>query len=79
MCLSIGTAKTFNFPFVANVKLIIIFRCQKIWAHYSLIIMCSNIGTNGKLMVQGVPVLKHFMYNYLSTLGIIKIKTEEYL
>ena len=39
-------------------------------AHYSLIIMCSYIGTpktiifpfgtNGKLMVLGVPVLKHF-------------------
>ena len=40
------------------------------WAHYSLIIMCSDIGTpktinfpfgtNGKLMVLGVPILKHF-------------------
>ena len=60
MCLSNGTPKTINFPFVANVRLII-FRCPKIWAHYSLIIMCSNIGTpktinfpfgtNGKLMV----------------------------
>ena len=44
MCLSIVTPKTINFPFVANVKLII-FRCPKIWVHYSLIIMCSNIGT----------------------------------
>ena len=36
MCLSIGTPKTMNFPFVPNVKLII-FRCPKIWAHYNLL------------------------------------------
>ena len=46
------------------------FRCPKIWAHYSLIIMCLNIGThnihhvpfgtNGKVVVLGVPILKHF-------------------
>ena len=40
------------------------------WARYSLIIMCSNIGTpktinfpfgtNGKLMVSGVPIFKQF-------------------
>ena len=44
MCLSIWTPITINFPFVANVKFII-FRCPNIWAYYSLIIMCSNIGT----------------------------------
>ena len=44
MCLSIWTPKAINFPFVANIKLTI-FRCHKIWAHYSLIIMGSNIGT----------------------------------
>ena len=43
LCLSIATPKTINFPFVANVKLII-FRFSKIWAHYRVIIMCSNIG-----------------------------------
>ena len=42
----------------------------KIWAYYSLIIMCLNsgtpnnhhfpIGTNGKVVVLGVPILKHF-------------------
>ena len=46
-CLSIGIPKTINFPFVPNVKLII-FRYPKIWAHYSLITMCSNIGTTEK-------------------------------
>ena len=69
MCLSIVTPKGNNFPFVPNVKLII-FRCPKVWSHYSLIIMCSNIGTpinhnfpfgtNGKLMVLDVPIFKHF-------------------
>ena len=69
MCLSIGTPKIINFPFVPNGKFII-FRCSKIWANYSLIILCSNIGTpnnhhfpfgaNGKVVVLGVPILKHF-------------------
>ena len=69
MCLSIGTPKIINFPFVPNGKFII-FRCPKIQAEYSLIIMCMNIGThknhefsfetNGKLMILGVPILKHF-------------------
>ena len=45
------------------------FKGSTILAHYSLIIMCSNIetpkiinfpfGTNGKLMVIGVPIFKH--------------------
>ena len=58
-----------NFPFVPNGKFIIL-RCSKIRANYSLIIMCSNIGTrnnhhfpfgtNGKVVVLGVPILKHF-------------------
>ena len=69
MCLSIGTPKIINFPFVPNGKFII-FRCPKIWANYSLIIICLNIGTlnnhyfpfgtNGKVVVLGVPILKHF-------------------
>ena len=58
-----------NFPFAPNGKFII-FRCPKVWANYSLNIMCSNIGTpnshhfpfgtNGKEVLLGVPVLKHF-------------------
>ena len=65
----VGHPKIIKLPFVLNLKLII-FGCPKLWAHYSLIIMCSNIGTsktitfpfgtNGKLMVLGVPILKHF-------------------
>ena len=56
-----------NFPFVPNGKFIV-FRCPKIWAHYSLIIMCLNIETpsnhhfpfetNGKVVVLSVPILK---------------------
>ena len=40
------------------------------WTHYSIIIMCLNIGTpkndhfsfgtNEKVVVLGVPILKHF-------------------
>ena len=77
MCLSIGTPKMLNFPFVPNGKFII-FRCPKVWAHHSLIIMCLNIGTpnnhhfpfgtNGKVVVLGVPILKHFRV-YMATHG----------
>ena len=45
--------------------------CPKILAHYSLIIMNLNIGTpnnhhfpfgtNGKVVVLGVPMFKHFI------------------
>ena len=45
------------------------FRCPKVWAHNSLIMMCLNIGTpnnhhfsfgtNGKVVVLGVPILMH--------------------
>ena len=58
-----------KFPFDLDLKLIIS-RCPKIWVYYSLIIICTNIGTpktinfpfgtNGKLMVLGVPLLMHF-------------------
>ena len=61
------TPKIINFPFVPNGKFII-FRHPKIWAYYSLIIMCLDIGTldihhfpfgtNGKVVVLGVPILK---------------------
>ena len=76
MCLNIGI-QAINFLFVPNVKLII-FRCPKIWAHSSLIIMCSNVGTpkiinfpfgaNGKLMFLDVPIFKHFKVPAFSNL-----------
>ena len=65
----LGHPKILKFPFHLNLKLIS-FRCPEIWAHNSLIIICSNIetpkninfpfGTNGKLMALGVPILQHF-------------------
>ena len=65
----LGHLKIINFPFVPNGKIIIL-RCSKIRANYSLIIMCSIIGTpnnhhfpfgtNGIVVVLGVPILKHF-------------------
>ena len=69
MCLSIGTRKKIiNFPFVPNGKFIIL-RCPKIWANYSLIIMCLNngtpsnhhfpFGTNGNVVVFRAPILRH--------------------
>ena len=65
----LGHLKIINFPFVPNGKLII-YRCPKIWTHYSLNIMWLNIGTpkkhyfpfgtNGKVVGFDVPVFKHF-------------------
>ena len=43
MCLSIGTPKIINFPFVPNGKLIA-FRCPTIKVYYGIIMMCLNIG-----------------------------------
>ena len=79
MCLSIGTPKIINFPFVPNGKLNIS-RCPKFWAHYSRIVMCFNIGTlnnhhilfgtNDKGVVLGVPKLRHFRVYILTFHGI---------
>ena len=46
-CLSIGTPKNNKFSICSKWK-INYFRCPKIWAHYSLIIMRLNIGTHKK-------------------------------
>ena len=79
MSLNIGAPKIINFPFVPNGKLII-FRCPKIRAHYSLIIMFLNIGTpktinfpfrtNGKLMVFSVLNLSTLGYMIYSALQV---------
>ena len=44
MCLSIETPKIKMFPLVPNGKLIT-FKCPKLWANYSLIIIVLNTGT----------------------------------
>ena len=43
-CLSIGTPKIINFPFVSNGKLIV-FRCPNIQAHCNEAVLCLNFGT----------------------------------
>ena len=44
MCLSIGTPKAINFPFVSNEKLMF-FRCPSIQAHYNEAVIYLNFGT----------------------------------
>ena len=68
MYLSIGSPKNNKISICSKWK-INYFRCPKFWAQYSLIIMCLNIGTlrnyhfpfgtNGKVVVLDVPILKH--------------------
>ena len=43
-CLSIGTPKTINFPFVSNEKLMI-FMCSNIQSHYNKAVIYLNFGT----------------------------------
>ena len=67
-CLSIGTPKISNFPFVLNGKLMIlgvpIFKHIIMRLYSALIlghlkIMNFPFGTNGKFIILGVPILKH--------------------
>ena len=44
-CLSIGTPKTINFPFVSNGKLMV-FRCPNIQAHFNEAEIYLNFGTS---------------------------------
>ena len=67
-CLSIGTPKTINFPFVSNGKLMV-FRCPNIQTHYNEAVFYLNFGTpknnefsileHGKFIILGVLILKH--------------------
>ena len=43
-CLSIGTPKIINFPFVSNLKLMV-FRCPNIQTHYNEAVIYLNFGT----------------------------------
>ena len=64
MCLSIGTPKAINFPFVSNEKLMF-FRCLNIQAHYNEAVIYLNFGTpknnefpfgtNGKFIIIRCP------------------------
>ena len=63
-CLSIGTPKIINFPFVSNGKLMI-FRCPNIQTDYNKAVLCLNFGTpeimnfpfgtNGKFIIFRCP------------------------
>ena len=43
-CLSIGTPKIINFPFVSNGKFMV-FTCPNIQAYYNDAVLCLNFGT----------------------------------
>ena len=43
-CLSIGTPKIMNFPFVSNGKFMV-FMCPNIHAHYNEAVLCLDFGT----------------------------------
>ena len=43
-CLSIGTPKIINFPFVSNGKFMV-FTCPNIQAYYNVAVLCLNFGT----------------------------------
>ena len=69
MCLSIGTPKNNKFSICSKWK-INVFKCPKICANYSIIIIGLNIGTPKNInllfgtiensMTLRVPILKHF-------------------
>ena len=65
-CLSIGTPKTINFPFVSNGKLIV-FRCLNIQAHYNEAVSYLNFGTpkNNKFSIW---ILKHIRVELIAVL-----------
>ena len=43
-CLSIGTPKIINFPFLSNGKFMV-FTCPNIQAHYNEAVLCLKFGT----------------------------------
>ena len=83
-CLSIGTPKIINFPFVSNGKLMV-FRCPNTQAHCNEAVLYLNFGTpeNNEfsiwdkwknLLSLGVPILKH-----IRVILAHYIKGQEYL
>ena len=70
-CLSIGTPKTINFPFVSDEKLMI-FRCSNIQAHYNAAVIYLNFGTpkNDEFSIWNKwKIYFFYVCKYLSTLG----------
>ena len=66
-CLSIGTLKAINFPFVSNEKLMF-FRCPNIQAHCNEAVIYLNFGTskNNEFAILGVPIHKHIRADRLN-------------
>ena len=72
-CLSIGTPKTINFPFVSNEKLMV-YRCPNIQAHYNEAVIYLNFGTpkNNEFSIWNKWKIYYFKVSqYLSTLGYV--------
>ena len=70
-CLSIGTPKIINFPFVSNGKLMC-FRGPNIQAHCNEAVLCLNFGTpeNNEFSIWDKWKIYYFQVSqYLSTLG----------
>ena len=61
MCLSIGTPKAINFPFVSKEKLMF-FRCPNIQAHYNEAVIYLNFGTpkNNEFSIWNKWKIYHF-------------------
>ena len=51
MCLSIGTPKAINFPFVSNEKLMF-FRCPNIQAHYNEAVIYLKVSTTYRFNIE---------------------------
>ena len=60
-CLSIGTPKTINFPFVSNGKLML-FTCPNIQAHYNEAVTYLKLGTpkNNEFSIWNKWKIYHF-------------------
>ena len=73
-CLSIGTPKIINFPFVSNGKFMVI-TCPSIQAHLNEAVLCLNFGTpeNNEFSIWNKWKIYCFLVSqYLSTLGYSK-------
>ena len=70
-CLSIGTPKIINFPFVSNGKFMVI-TCPSIQAHHNEAVLCLNFGTpeNNEFSIWNKWKIYCFKVSqYLRTLG----------
>ena len=66
-CLSIGTPKIINFPFVSNGKLMF-FRRLNIQAHYKEAVLCLNFGTpeTNEFSIWDLTSACHWVHNISS-------------